>query len=191
MTVRVSMLAMFAVSLMATPALAASVTVEFPSAIAQTSDGALGGGGGGIFFNTGNFVTQTFSTGLASATSATWDFTMFNFTRGANSKFDVLINGIKVDSYEMFGCANYCNATNSFSFSQSFAEIAGTDYVLSLVATSTVASGDGSWNWFPGGSVTLSNGAVPEPASWAMMIGGLGLVGGAMRRRTAKGALAA
>lgn len=26
-------------------------------------------------------------------------------------------------------------------------------------------------------------GAVPEPASWAMMIGGLGLVGGAMRRR--------
>lgn len=26
--------------------------------------------------------------------------------------------------------------------------------------------------------------AVPEPASWAMMIGGMGLVGGAMRRRT-------
>ncbi|MBO9576260.1 MAG: PEP-CTERM sorting domain-containing protein [Sphingobium sp.] len=27
-------------------------------------------------------------------------------------------------------------------------------------------------------------GAVPEPASWALMIGGLGLVGGAMRRRS-------
>ena len=26
--------------------------------------------------------------------------------------------------------------------------------------------------------------AVPEPATWAMMIGGFGLVGGAMRRRT-------
>ena len=29
--------------------------------------------------------------------------------------------------------------------------------------------------------------AVPEPASWAMMIGGFGLVGGALRRRTASG----
>jgi hypothetical protein len=27
------------------------------------------------------------------------------------------------------------------------------------------------------------NGGVPEPASWAMMLGGFGLVGGAMRRR--------
>jgi hypothetical protein len=31
----------------------------------------------------------------------------------------------------------------------------------------------------------FSTGAVPEPASWAMMIGGLALVGGAMRRRKA------
>jgi len=33
-------------------------------------------------------------------------------------------------------------------------------------------------------------GAVPEPASWALMVGGFGLVGGAMRRRTAKAQLA-
>jgi len=30
---------------------------------------------------------------------------------------------------------------------------------------------------------TLTSGAVPEPASWALMLGGFGLVGGAMRRR--------
>ena len=29
----------------------------------------------------------------------------------------------------------------------------------------------------------VASGAVPEPASWAMMLGGFGLVGGAMRRR--------
>jgi hypothetical protein len=29
----------------------------------------------------------------------------------------------------------------------------------------------------------VSGGAVPEPASWALMLGGFGLVGGAMRRR--------
>jgi hypothetical protein len=39
-----------------------------------------------------------------------------------------------------------------------------------------------------GGSVTITDlsappAAVPEPASWALMLGGFGLVGGAMRRR--------
>jgi hypothetical protein len=32
-------------------------------------------------------------------------------------------------------------------------------------------------------NVTVTAGAVPEPATWAMMIGGMGAVGGAMRRR--------
>ena len=33
------------------------------------------------------------------------------------------------------------------------------------------------------GAVLYGTGAVPEPATWAMMIAGFGLVGGAMRRR--------
>ena len=33
-------------------------------------------------------------------------------------------------------------------------------------------------------NVSLDIGSVPEPASWALMIAGFGLVGGAMRRRT-------
>ena len=36
----------------------------------------------------------------------------------------------------------------------------------------------------------LTAGAVPEPATWAMMIAGFGLVGGAMRRRSTKIAFA-
>jgi hypothetical protein len=32
-------------------------------------------------------------------------------------------------------------------------------------------------------SLAVNSGAVPEPASWAMMLGGFGLVGGAMRSR--------
>jgi PEP-CTERM motif len=35
-------------------------------------------------------------------------------------------------------------------------------------------------------SITLVNGAVPEPAAWAMLIAGFGLVGGTMRRRLEK-----
>lgn len=34
--------------------------------------------------------------------------------------------------------------------------------------------------------VEFEGGAVPEPASWALMIAGFGAVGGAMRRRSAK-----
>ena len=46
----------------------------------------------------------------------------------------------------------------------------------------------GAWNdWGPGNTVgyfvEFSGAAVPEPASWAMMIGGFGLLGAAARRR--------
>jgi hypothetical protein len=40
-----------------------------------------------------------------------------------------------------------------------------------------------SFRWTGDG---LDTGSVPEPASWAMMLGGFGLVGGAMRHRRAK-----
>ena len=37
---------------------------------------------------------------------------------------------------------------------------------------------------------TKGTGSVPEPASWALMLGGFGLTGMAMRRRTRKTSLA-
>ena len=48
--------------------------------------------------------------------------------------------------------------------------------------------GGASWNFgyenLPSVAVSLSSGgAVPEPASWAMMLGGFGAIGGAMRAR--------
>jgi len=56
------------------------------------------------------------------------------------------------------------------------------------------ALGDGGSDWlvFPrsiGVRITAADPAVPEPATWATMILGFGLVGAAMRRRTAKGVL--
>ena len=49
----------------------------------------------------------------------------------------------------------------------------------------------GSWNYFNNFgdaqfSATFSPAAVPEPATWAMMIGGFALAGAAMRRRSSK-----
>jgi hypothetical protein len=50
--------------------------------------------------------------------------------------------------------------------------------------------GNGFFGLSNGGSTVTGNfkltAAVPEPASWAMMVGGFGVVGGALRRRSAK-----
>jgi len=68
---------------------------------------------------------------------------------------------------------------------------------LSLLPSTGFAPGHYSFNIWPrnsgpGGLATISDfapnnsdlSAAPEPASWAMMLGGFGLVGAAMRRRT-------
>lgn len=49
----------------------------------------------------------------------------------------------------------------------------------------SLSSGSGALATLPGGGFGYPSpsAAVPEPATWAMMIGGFGLVGGAMRRR--------
>jgi PEP-CTERM motif len=57
------------------------------------------------------------------------------------------------------------------------------------LASLGAVSGTYVWTWGNGGtadSLTLNVGAVPEPATWAMMIAGFGIVGCAMRRRVAK-----
>jgi PEP-CTERM motif len=60
--------------------------------------------------------------------------------------------------------------------------LAGTNYILTfqgLVTTSDQTS------FIDAVSLDLApTNAVPEPASWAMMLGGFGLIGAAMRRRT-------
>ncbi len=54
--------------------------------------------------------------------------------------------------------------------------------VFDGAATSGIANTAGTITQFTG---TALAGAVPEPATWAMMIGGFGMAGGAMRRRRA------
>lgn len=57
----------------------------------------------------------------------------------------------------------------------------------------------GNWNdifsTFPSGGYvveySLNSGTIPEPASWAMLLGGLGVVGTALRRRSSRKTVAA
>lgn len=60
--------------------------------------------------------------------------------------------------------------------------------LVGLYDTQPGPGGSGTPSTFLDFSVTgtLVNGAVPEPATWAMMLTGFGLVGGALRQRKAK-----
>jgi hypothetical protein len=74
----------------------------------------------------------------------------------------VTFTGLAAGTYE-FGCGAFCGTT------QQWESLNGVGDVVTLTLTGEDVGG-----------------AVPEPATWAMMISGLGLVGASMRRRTAK-----
>ena len=170
---------------------AATVTLAFPSPDSTLScsfTGPLGIGGVGSCFRTGSSLSETFvSTGLFDAISAVWSFQMSNFTNpGVVSTFDVLINGALVDSYSITGRSG--PPEDDINLISNFAPIAGDTYTLSIVATSTVPPGGGSWDFFPGGSVILSDepAVVPLPAGGLLLLGGIGALTLARRQRDAR-----
>ena len=166
------------------------IVLDYPSEDAVKSgvcNGPLGAGGGGVCFNAGDTLTETFlDTGLGSAVTSRWQFSMSDFTAaGVNNDFDVFINGIVIGS---FGCLGVGAGQTILDFDITFdhAAIAGDDYTLQIVATTTVPPGLSSWNWIAGGSVTLSDVvAVPEPGTLALLGIGLAGMGLARRRRIA------
>jgi hypothetical protein len=160
---------------------ASAIDLDFPSPDSisggPTGSGPLGAGGGGVHYMEGDDRTETFlGTGLPSVPDSQWVFSMDDWTDvGVLNTFDIEINGTVVGSFEFTG-VGISSTIVDFDLVFSHAPVAGDDYTLRMVATSTVPPGLASWNWFPGGTVTL----VPAPAS-AMLLGMAGLVG--IRRR--------
>jgi hypothetical protein len=126
---------------------------------------------------------------------------MSNYTfPGVLNTFDVLINGDVVGSFDFL--STYANSglfkyngpeSMSFDLNFTFPLVAGPDFTLSIIATSTVYNNGGSWNWLPGGTVTLTGpAATPLPAALPLFstgLGALGLLG--WRRKRKNAALAA
>lgn len=102
-----------------------------------------------------------------------WDNVTFNFQRGdTDATFAVIVNGVTD-----FGTCSICTVTqgnNRFQISGSGITSLAFAFDQSISAARQFRV-DGP-----------SQAPIPEPASWAMMIAGLGLAGGAMRRRPKK-----
>lgn len=123
-----------------------------------------------------------FNTG-ARGSNATALITIKNIKTGASVSYNPLFPGN--DNKVFTG-----NVQNSAHLGFAFLSGVGFNASVDNVYRVTLAV-DG----FSGGPQSLSVDAmmgagVPEPATWAMMIGGFGLVGGAMRRRSTKVAFA-
>lgn len=178
--------------LAATPALADTVTLPFPAQGADwlsqgnNETGELGIDGGTQFmWVAGDYVRESFAdTGLASAAGISGTFDITN-ALGQDLLVDVLVNGTTAGQLTIAQC-DICFEVQTISYSFAFAPVVGDDYDLEYRLANTIETNFGSMNFLVGGSVTLTDEVapiVPEPASWATMIAGLGLVGGALRSR--------
>jgi hypothetical protein len=132
----------------------------------------------GIGFGIGNVLFTTPFAGTANISGATWAGRAINRTQD----WQVYLNGNLLAGGVLPGDgSNGRNAQDSFAFSN-IALAAGDLLELRLIQNANAPFGD-----FVGLNfnvdLTALPGGIPEPASWALMIVGFGLVGSAMRRR--------
>lgn len=122
-----------------------------------------------IFTASGADLTQlTFTLLTGSFTAAE-----FNLENGSPRSFDIILSALSGGSQTIH--IDNANGSNIFDI------IAGAGE--SYTSASFVVSGTGGFNDFKQLRLVLASGAVPEPATWAMMLLGFGGIGFAMRRR--------
>lgn len=150
--------------------ISSSCPVTFPSSTSTTggpdAPGVLGVGGGGVRYRSGDYVSQTFVCAVPSVTQLAIDFQMSDDTEEfvyyyyytcdvGTLSWDVFLNGTSVGTYSWLGGSGPTTHTVSGTLTfPAVAAIAGS-YTIEYIATSTVCSGGGAWNWIAGGSATL------------------------------------
>ena len=149
------------------------------------------------FVDTGNTISGEFAGYI---TGDTFHFTALNWfkvngvTMADATYFDSTDNyygfapgspSAKLDnSYLDFAIADASIATVSNLAIFAVGDFTATSYVGANIAGATSAyGGTDSFELFNAAnySATVTSGAVPEPATWALMLGGFGLAGGALR----------
>lgn len=140
------------------------------------------------FIQTTGSLSQTFTA------SSTGDFLLNFFAAGRPSyagiaggdqTFNVLLNGTNIFT----GSTSSGSAWTGLS-SNLFSLVAGNSYTLIFQGTDTNPANNGDNTAFIDNvSLQSSTGAVPEPATWAMMLLGFGAIGFAMRRQRSQALL--
>jgi hypothetical protein len=137
-------------------------------------------------FNAGDLVTISFVLGGSQRNNGFNDF----FARFIFSGVQGYTNGVGTGALSFIGgSGNYSPTFSAFSGIGSNAAFAASTYSFRATNAGTIKLAFGTNSADNIGplldNVSLSIGAVPEPATWAMMIMGFGLIGGAMRSRKA------
>ena len=187
MTTRIGLLAAvgFAAMIAATPASAA------PTLIGQFSGNECGGQGG--FSNCYAFPNGTTGQGVGNGTGSP---TIFKQNSDGSRDISTLFPTITGSEFAI----NYTGATNTLTFTYTpgagdpvihYFALNQANYTYLFYDAAAITSGTIALNnYFPNNPgfshITFFDTgapAVPEPATWAMLIGGFGAMGGALRRR--------
>lgn len=163
------------------PALANATVVDFE----DLADGAVTGVYGGIDFSEGNW--NNYSSPQFPYTPSSGTHRIYNFSEPASWQFaaPVSFQGAFFAGYNTLKYDLYLGGS-----------LVGSSGVLALSSASTFLGNSyagltdkvviqGTTDYYVADDITYNNGggAVPEPATWAMMIAGFGLAGAALRRR--------
>jgi hypothetical protein len=135
--------------------------VSFPTTTSTCAGpdtpGALGSGGGGVRYQTGDSVSQAYARSTSSV-ELVLDFTMSDETGGCSAgvtlDWNVELNGTVVGSYSWVSASASSHTVSETYTYAAIAPVAG-EFTIELIATSTVCPGGGSWNWNPGGTATI------------------------------------
>ncbi len=138
--------------------------------------------------NAGAFWSQTFDV-VANSTYALSLWATSLGTTGAKPTLSLQINGVPYVGPSELPYTTGATATTWSQFTASWSSGAATSVTLALFDTTMIYE----YNDLAVDDISFqgpSPAAVPEPATWAMTIGGFGLIGSAMRRRRQRSAFA-
>lgn len=154
-----------------------------------------------------NATTKTFEYDDSGTTVASGSFTYATGSSGVLgyadlTAFSVTVAGVTYTLADVAGLTDYIHfaydtSANVFAIDTNSCGFAGCGYQSSLSAIDSAGTFGFFFNGAPGAyqeyssntggsftTITISDaGDVPEPATWAMMVGGFGLVGTALRTR--------